>query len=169
VNVRRQLTLSGLPPVEIADRLRLKEWAMHRLLIERQPRAALLAERPEAAKMIDYPASDNYMRQVAAQNLAGLWAPLDLPVLAIYGSADFVTSEDDNRAIVDAVNRAHPGRGEFALVGQMDHWLTQADTEAESWRLRHLPPMAAVKPGYQAHLDEVVGAWLSAVADGRHG
>jgi pimeloyl-ACP methyl ester carboxylesterase len=169
INVRRQLTLSGLPPVEIADRLRLKEWAMHRLLIERQPRAALLAERPEAAKMIDYPASDEYMRQVAAQNLPGLWSPLVMPVLAIHGSADFVTSEDDNRAIVDAVNRAHPGRGEFASVGQMDHWLNQAESEADSWRYRRLPPTAAVKPVYQAHLDEVVGAWLSAVADGRHG
>jgi pimeloyl-ACP methyl ester carboxylesterase len=169
INVRRQLTLSGLPPVEIADRLRLKEWAMHRLLIERQPRAALLAERPEAAKMIDYPASDEYMRQVAAQNLPGLWSPLVMPVLAIHGSADFVTSEDDNRTIVDAVNRAHPGRGEFASVGQMDHWLNQAESEADSWRYRHLPPTAAVKPVYQAHLDEVVGAWLSAVADGRHG
>jgi pimeloyl-ACP methyl ester carboxylesterase len=169
INVRRQLTLSGLPPVEIADQLRLKEWAMHRLLIERQPRAALLAERPEAAKMIDYPASDEYMRQVAAQNLPGLWSRLDLPVLVIHGSADFVTSEDDNRAIVDAVNRTHPGRGEFASVGQMDHWLNQVETEAESWRLRHLPPTAAVKPIYQAHLDDVVGEWLSAVADGRHG
>jgi pimeloyl-ACP methyl ester carboxylesterase len=169
INVRRQLTLSGLPPVKIADQLRLKEWAMHRLLIERQPRAELLAERPEAAKMIDYPASDEYMRQVAAQNLPGLWSRLDLPVLVIHGSADFVTSEDDNRAIVDAVNRAHPGRGEFATVDQMDHWLNQAETEAESWRLRHLPPTAAVKPVYQAHLDEVLGAWLSAVANGRHG
>jgi uncharacterized protein len=129
----------------------------------------LLAERPEAARMIDYPASDEYMRQVAAQNLPGLWSRLDLPVLVIHGSADFVTSEDDNRAIVDAVNRAHPGRGEFATVDQMDHWLNQAETEAESWRLRHLPPTAAVKPVYQAHLDEVVGAWLSAVANGRHG
>lgn len=110
-----------LPPVEIADRLRLKEWAIHRLLIERRPRTALLAERPEAAKMIDYPASDEFMQQVAALNLPGLWSPLDLPVLAIHGSAEFVTSKDDNRAIVDAVNRTHPGRGEFASVGQMDH------------------------------------------------
>jgi len=97
------------------------------------------------------------------------WSRLHVPVFAIYGSADFVTSEDDNRAIVDAVNRAHPGRGEFALVDQMDHWLNRAETEAESWRLQHLPPTAAVKPVYQADLDEVVGAWLSAVADGRHG
>jgi pimeloyl-ACP methyl ester carboxylesterase len=168
-NVRRQLTLSGMPLAEIANQMRLKEWAMHRLLIERQPRTALLAERPEAAKMIEYPASDEYMQQVAAQNLPGLWSQLDLPVLAIHGTADFVTSEDDNRAIVDAVNQVHPGRGEFASVGQMDHWLNQAGSEVDSWRYRHLPPTAAVKPAYQAHLDDVVGSWLSAVADGRHG
>jgi hypothetical protein len=77
LNARHQLTLSGLPPVEIADQLRLKEGATHRLLIDGQPRAALLAERPEAVKMIDYPASDDYMRQVAAQNLPGLWSRLD--------------------------------------------------------------------------------------------
>jgi pimeloyl-ACP methyl ester carboxylesterase len=169
INLRRQLTLRGLPPVEIADQLRLKEWAIHRLLVERQPRAALLAERPEAAKMIDYPASDEYMRQVAAQNLPGLWSTLDLPVLAIHGSADFVTSEDDNRAIVDAVNQAHPGLGEFVTVDQMDHWLNHAKSEADSWRYRHVAPTAAVKPVYQAHLDEVVGGWLSAIADHRHG
>ena len=91
---------------------------MLRLLIERQPRAALLAERPEAAKMIDYPASDDYMRQVAAQNLPGSWSRLDLPVLVIYGSADFVTSEDDNRAIVDAVNRFGRPDGPLAEPGR---------------------------------------------------
>jgi pimeloyl-ACP methyl ester carboxylesterase len=169
INVRRQLTLRGMQPVEIADQMRLKEWAMHRLLIEGQPRATLLAERPEAAKMIDYPASDEYMRQVAAQNLPGLWSTLDLPVLAIHGNADFVTSEDDNRAIVDAVNQMHPGRGEFESVDQMDHWLNQARSEADSWRYRSLPASAGFRPVYQAHLDEVVGAWLSAIASGRHG
>jgi alpha-beta hydrolase superfamily lysophospholipase len=41
---------------------------MHRLLIEGQSRAALLAERPAAAAMIKYPASDAYLRNVAALN-----------------------------------------------------------------------------------------------------
>ncbi len=75
---------------------------------ECQSRAALLAERPDAAAMIKYPASDTYLRNVAALNLPALWAAIDLPVLVVYGSADFITSEADSRAILEDVNRAHP-------------------------------------------------------------
>ena len=49
------------------------------------------------------------MRQVAGQNFPALWAKLDLPVLVVYGSADFITSEADSQAILEDVNHAHPG------------------------------------------------------------
>jgi len=102
VDARRQLELKGLAPAAVADRMALKEWALHRLLIEGQSRAGLLAERPAAASVLQYPASDAYLREVAAVNLPALWAQLDVPVLVIYGSADFSTSEADSRAILES-------------------------------------------------------------------
>jgi len=37
--------------------------------------------------------------------MPALWALLDLPVLVVYGSTDFITSEADSRAIVEDVKR----------------------------------------------------------------
>jgi pimeloyl-ACP methyl ester carboxylesterase len=169
VNVRRQLELEGIAPAEVADRMALKEWAMHRLLIEGQPRAALLAERPAAAAMIKYPASDAYVRQVAALNLPALWAPLDLPVLVIYGSSDFITSEADSQAILVDVNHAHPGRGELRIIDHMDHYLTDAADQATSFKAPRAWDLTPTQhPAYQAAIELVVGDWLVAQA-GRSG
>jgi pimeloyl-ACP methyl ester carboxylesterase len=169
VNVRRQLELEGIAPAEVAKRMELKEWAMHRLLIEGQPRAALLAERPAAAAMIKYPASDIYLRDVAALNLPALWAPLDLPVLVVYGSADFITSEADSRAILEDVNRAHPGRGELRIIDHMDHYLTDAADQATSFKAPRAWDLTPARhPAYQTAVEPVVGDWLVAQA-GRSG
>lgn len=169
VNVRRQLELEGIAPAEVAKRMALKEWAMHRLLIEGQSRATLLAERPAAAAMIKYPASDAYLRNVAALNLPALWAPLDLPVLVVYGSADFITREADSRAILENVNRAHPGRGELRIIDHMDHYLTDAADQATSFKApRPWDLTPAQHPAYQTAIEPIVGDWLVAQA-GRSG
>ncbi|WP_338831813.1 PDZ domain-containing protein [Bradyrhizobium sp. 27S5] len=165
VNVRRQLQLEGLAPAAVADRMALKEWAMHRLLIEGQPRAALLAERPAAAAMIKYPASDAYLRQVAALNLPALWAPLDLPVLVVYGNADFITGEADSRAILQNVNSVHPGRGELRIIDHMDHYLTDAADQATSFKAPRAWDLTPARhPAYQTAIESVVGDWLVAQA-----
>jgi pimeloyl-ACP methyl ester carboxylesterase len=167
VNARRQLELDGLAPTAVAQGVVLKEWAMHRLLIEGQSRASLLAERPAAAESIGYPASDDYVRQVAAQNLPALWAKLDLPVLVVYGTSDFITSEADSRAILDDVNSVHPGRGELKLVERMDHYLTDAADQKTSFKApRPWDLTPAPHPAYQAAIEAVVGDWLVAHAGG---
>jgi hypothetical protein len=56
--------------------------------------------------------------------MPALWTLLDLPVLVVYGSSGFVTSEADSRAIVEDVNRTHPDRGELRIIERMDHYLT---------------------------------------------
>jgi pimeloyl-ACP methyl ester carboxylesterase len=169
VNARRQLELEGLAPAAVADRMALKEWALHRLLIEGQSRTGLLAERPAAASVLQYPASDAYLREVAALNLPALWAQLDVPVLVIYGSADFITSEADSRAILEDVNRSHPGRGELRIIDHMDHYLTDAADQATSFKApRAWDLTPAQHPAYQTAIEPVVGDWLVAQA-GRSG
>src|SRR6516225_9427012 len=165
VNARRQLELEGIAPAALAQRMALKEWASHRLLIEGQSREALLAERPAAAAVIKYLASDDYERQLAALNLPALWAQLDVPVLVVYGSADFITSEADSRAIVEDVNRVHPGRSELRIIERMDHYLTDAADQATSFKApRPWDRTPAQHPACQAAIEPVVGDWLLAQA-----
>jgi pimeloyl-ACP methyl ester carboxylesterase len=169
VNARRQLELEGIAPAAVAERMALKEWALHRLLIEGQSRAELLAERPAAASVLQYPASDAYLRQVAALNLPALWAQLDVPVLVIYGNADFITSEADSRAILEDVNRAHPGRGELRIIDHMDHYLTDAADQVTSFKAPRAWDLTPARhPAYQTAVEPVVGDWLVAQA-GRSG
>jgi alpha-beta hydrolase superfamily lysophospholipase len=56
--------------------------------------------------------------------MPALWAQLDLPVLVVYGSSDFITSEADSRPIVEDVNLTHADRGELRIIERMDHYLT---------------------------------------------
>ncbi len=161
-NLRHQLMLQGLPPAQIADRLRLKEWAMHRLVVEKQSRDSILKERPEAAAAIDYPASDTYMQQASAYNLPGLWMKPEGDVLVVHGSADFIASASESRAIAEAVNSFHPGHADLVEIEGMDHYLTHMGSEAEAWKRRPSIRAADDKPAYDLQLNEVIGAWLSA-------
>ena len=53
-------------------------------------------------------------------------------MLAIYGSADFVTDEADHRRIVDIVNGAHPGNAKLDVIPGMDHYLVNAGSPKAS-------------------------------------
>jgi uncharacterized protein len=157
LNLRRQFALDDMPAAETDDAMRMKELCTHRLLIEREPRASLEKSEPGCKEHITYPAADSYMQQVAAVNIARLWSGIDVPVLAIYGTADFVTDLDDHQRIVDIVNSGHPGRATLQLIAGMDHHLDQAGTPKEAWELRvkehrQLP--------YEAKFDAIVAAWI---------
>jgi pimeloyl-ACP methyl ester carboxylesterase len=157
LNLRRQLALDGMPAAEMDDAMRMKELCMHRLLIEREPRANLEASEPRCKERIVYPAADSYMQQVAAVNIPRLWSQVDVPVLAVYGTADFVTDLDDHQRIVDIVNSFHPGQATLQVVSGMDHHLDQAGTPEQAWELRvkqhrQLP--------YEAKFDAIVAAWI---------
>jgi hypothetical protein len=47
---------------------------------------------PACKEMNTYPAPASYLRQAAALNVAEPWMKLGVPVLAIYGTADFITT-----------------------------------------------------------------------------
>ncbi|HEX5259809.1 MAG TPA: alpha/beta hydrolase [Sphingomicrobium sp.] len=157
LNLRRQLALDGTAPAEIDDIMRSKELCAHRLLIARESREDLERQEPDCKEHIAYPAADSYMQQVAALNIARLWTKVDVPVLAIYGTADFVTDRDDHQRIVDIVNSVHSGQARLALVAGMDHHLDQAGTPEHAWDLRvkqhqQLP--------YDRDFEAVVADWI---------
>jgi alpha-beta hydrolase superfamily lysophospholipase len=159
INSRRQEELGGASAADVDRALLLKEDCMHRMLIEGKPRATVLREKPECADYTQYPAADAYLQQIAPLTMAEPWAKLSVPVLAIYGSADFVTDEADHRRIVDTVNAAHPGNGTLQVIPGMDHYLTNAGTQRASFdKVRKGGPAQPYDPRFST----TILSWLCA-------
>jgi hypothetical protein len=161
INTRRQLKLAGADSATINAQLMDKEWCMHRLLIERAPRANILRDKPDCAGHMQYPASDAYVQQIAAQNAGAMWSALkSVDVAVIYGAADYVTGVEESKAIVDIVNAERPGAGTYIEIPDMDHYLTQTPTQAASFERARTHGEADFHP----RLAQIVGDWLAAKA-----
>jgi pimeloyl-ACP methyl ester carboxylesterase len=156
-NLRRQLELAGDPPEQVDAKLAVKEVCMHRLLIEKEAEPGIEKTEPACKDVNLYPAPASYLQQVAALNIAEPWTKLAAPLLAIYGTADFVTAEADHRRIVDIVNGRRPGGATLKLVDGMDHRLDAAGTPQEAYDMR-------VKQGrsgpYEERFSAAILEWL---------
>jgi alpha-beta hydrolase superfamily lysophospholipase len=161
INSRRQEELSGGTPAEVDAAMLLKESCMHRLLIEKEDLAALLRATPACKDYVQYPAPPAYFQQIAAFNMAEPWAKLSIPVLAIYGTSDFITDEADHRRIVDIVNGAHPGTAKLAVIDGMDHYLVPAASQRASLD-RVTKPAAAAPAKYDERFSAAIAGWLCA-------
>jgi pimeloyl-ACP methyl ester carboxylesterase len=156
-NTRRQLELGGSSPSQTDAALVEKYGCMYRLLIEKKSEANIEAEMPSCKEHNGvYPVDAAYVQEVAAVNVIEAWASLDVPVLAIYGSSDFVTEEGDHQRIVSVVNTGHSGLATFRKINGMDHLLYRAPDQKSA--------MEAFDKGapreYDTELSNVVIKWL---------
>jgi len=135
-NLRRQSFLGGDSPALTDNLLRSKERCMHRLLIDRESESAIESTMPECTLRNSYPVAAPYMQEVAALNIAEPWSRINVPVLVLYGTADFVTAEAEHRRIVDMVNAARPGSVSFQILQGMDHHLELMGTPQEAYDRR---------------------------------
>jgi len=161
INSRRQEMLAGGTPVEVDADMLLKEDCMHRLLVEKQGRDALLRAKPDCKDYVQYPAPPAYFQQIVALNMAEPWSKLSIPVLAIYGTSDFVTDEADHQRIVDVVNGAHPGNAKLTVIDGMDHYLVPAASQRASLE-RVQKPAAGPPPKYDERFSAAITGWLCA-------
>ena len=159
LNLRRQAELGGDSPSAVDATLRLKEVCMHRLLIERQSEAEIERSLPDCSSHDRYPVAAAYLQQVAAVNMAELWTHVGVPVLALYGTGDFVTSEEDHRRIVAIVNASHPGTAVLHTIDGMDHYLTTAGTPQAAYDLRAVNHKEAP---YEKRFSTEVSGWICA-------
>jgi len=158
-NLRRQATLDGDSPAETDALLRSKEVCMHRLLIEHQAEDVIEQDMPECKARNVYPVAPPYVQQVAALNIAESWTRMNLPVLAIYGTADFVTTESDHERIVAIVNSKHPGTAQFQTVEGMDHHFALMGSPQRAYDTR---VKAHHEGPYAEKLTAVVAQWICA-------
>jgi pimeloyl-ACP methyl ester carboxylesterase len=158
LNLRRQLALGGDSPVEIDAKLASKERCMHQLLIAKGDEAAIEMAEPDCKLRNAYPVGAAYMQQVAAINIASLWSSLpQLPVLAVYGTADFVADESDLQRIVDIVNSKHPNTAELTRLQGMEHRLAVAGSAAQAYQAR---VVRQIPLPYDHRLSDTVATWI---------
>lgn len=158
-NLRRQSVLGGDSPSETDALLQSKEMCMHQLLIERNSEAAIEVQMPACKSRNTYPVTATYMQQISALNIADAWTRINMPVLAIYGTADFVTAEGDHQRIVDIVNGVHPSSAQLITITGMDHHLESMETAQHAYDLR---VKQHGQGPYAQQLSTVVRTWICA-------
>ncbi|HEV3091994.1 MAG TPA: alpha/beta fold hydrolase [Candidatus Cybelea sp.] len=130
-NLRRDLDLEGETASAADQALIEKAQCMERLFFEHQSEAEIERALP-SCKVHDgiYPVSTAYMQQLAQLNVIEPWTHLNVPVLAIYGTADFETELADHQRIVAVVNAVHAGSATLVVIPAMSHRLGHAATPA---------------------------------------
>ena len=131
-NWRRNLRLRSQPDLaNLEDDQRLIAQLLHYVLVEkssvreataRHPELTAVAKRlfPDDEHFLDL-RSSQHVRELNDQNLARVWASLDVPVLALIGEFDIRTLPLDHEYIAALVNARHPGKGIWRLLPKMDH------------------------------------------------
>jgi alpha-beta hydrolase superfamily lysophospholipase len=132
-NLRRDLELDGESPAAVDLALLEKAECMQQLLFQYQPEDAIERSMPSCrAHDAIYPAPAAYMQQVAHLNIIEPWTKLNVPVLAVYGLADFETELADHQRIVAVVNAAHAGTATLVIINGMSHGLGHAATPKDA-------------------------------------
>jgi pimeloyl-ACP methyl ester carboxylesterase len=139
-NMRRQTLMAGVSWADTNDTLREYTGLLTEFHVKKRPLPEILEEHPDWADFVGDPehfAGGRHWRffhQLGDQNAPALWASSDAWGLGIYGAADFVSNEEDHRAIADIVNRERPGQGHFVLLEGMGHGFRGADDFADARR-----------------------------------
>jgi pimeloyl-ACP methyl ester carboxylesterase len=120
----------NLPQLE--DEQRLFAQLLHYVFVEKISVREAATKHPELAAIVKklVPRDDEhlydlrslqYFRELNDENVARVWASLDIPVLALIGEFDIRTLPLDHEYIVAIVNASHPGNGKWQVLPRMDH------------------------------------------------
>jgi pimeloyl-ACP methyl ester carboxylesterase len=129
--------------VQLEDDQRLIAQLLHHLFVDKSSVREVTVKHPELtaiAKML-FPEDDEHfqglrslqhVRQLNDQNIARVWASLNIPVLALVGEFDIRTLPMDQEYIAAIVNSRHPGKGTWRLLPKMDHGFALHESPNES-------------------------------------
>jgi uncharacterized protein len=107
-------------------------------------------------------------KELNQQNLARAWRNTTSYVLAIYGECDIAAIHpDDHQALVNYVNKIHPGRGEFWLAPKTTHTFEEIGTMEEFMKMQADPAAfqqyAAVR--FNPKVFDYTCNWMKSVLD----
>ena len=142
-NTRRQMTLAGASASEIDEALRKDSAINFEVFVLGKSPADVAQDRPELGDRIGeliaggrYYAGRHFIffKQLAGKNMAAAWESFGGHALALWGKADFVSSEADHALIASIVNKSHPGHGTFLAMDGIDHGFNRAASQEESFK-----------------------------------
>lgn len=102
--------------------------------------------------------STNYARESAKAKPTATWSDVKVPVLAIWGEADFVANRKDSEMIAEMVNKAAPGKGKFVAQPKTDHQLGKAEDQEEAFLAGNSP--------FQPTIIETLTKWMTEQSKG---
>jgi pimeloyl-ACP methyl ester carboxylesterase len=142
-NRRRQLLLEGAPYAEIDREMRAFAAFLSHVYTDKVPPKKVVEEHPELKEMQStfspdgvhmYGRSIRFMQQVAALPISEYWSKVDAHVLALWGKAEYVSTEADHRMLADLINRRHAGHGKFLALDGMDHGFHRAVSAEQRYK-----------------------------------
>ena len=154
-NTRKQSQLAGENDAEIAEATERFVSAYQTLIIEGLEPAQAKTKYPQYARGIDELSPDgqtfsgtplSFWRQCFKVNNPAYVAKINCPLLSMWGASDFISYREDHEMMAAAVNKRHPGKGEFFLVENSDHAFRSAPTLADSHRTWGQPNGPAYNP-----------------------
>jgi pimeloyl-ACP methyl ester carboxylesterase len=143
-NSRRSWWLRTQPDLaQLEDEERQLAQLLHYLLVEKISVPEATAKHPELTALAKklFPRDNEHLydlrslqhyRELNDENVARVWASLDIPVLALIGEFDIRTLPMDHEYIAAIVNARHPGKASWQLLPKMDHGFALHESLKES-------------------------------------
>lgn len=138
----RQWKLSLLKEDEIKANIEKEKIINDELFVKKRSLKEMLESHPELKDYLkDSIQGDNilygmnykYLQQLAALDLGAAWSKVSVPVLAMWGEADFAASKADSQLIADVVNKKAPGKAKFVSLPNIDHSYAKVEDQEESF------------------------------------
>ena len=140
-NSRRQAALAGASGPDIEKQQVDLSKILHYTYNDQLLPAQIIKKNPKltAAVMDTYPDGKTYsgvgikfFQQLSQKNLPEAWVKANCRVLSLWGDSDFISTGWDQEEIVNCVNAARPGYGEFKLLKNADHGFFQTSSFKDS-------------------------------------
>lgn len=138
----RQWKLELLKEEEIKANLEKEKIIAEELYVKKRSPKEILEAHPELKEYLGqavqgdnmiYGMHYKYLQQLAGADLAAAWAKVNVPVLAMWGEADYAASKADSEFIVATVNKKAPGKAKFVPLPGTDHSYAKAEDQEESF------------------------------------
>jgi pimeloyl-ACP methyl ester carboxylesterase len=170
-NSRRQTLLAGASPADYDRLSRLLEKFNHEYLVNNKSPEQVLTEHSELSDVrgelsfqgdLIFGRHYSFFQQLQEVNLPEQWANLDAHVLALWGTADFVSGRDDHELIASIANSKAEGKGKFVAVPQSDHGFGRAGSAEEA--LEAMSAGSGQASRFNLAVIEPLRGWLRTVA-----
>lgn len=140
---RRRLALGDVDPAEQDDIVRETQRFQAYFFGQGIPLATILAEHPAFwtqdgvdSERTLYGRHEGFWREVEATNIPRALSQMSADLLALWGSADWLTFREEHVAMADMVNRWRPGHARFAPIVGADHAMRACDDLRASFENR---------------------------------